>query len=176
MNKLGLLFLFATIATITASAQVESKIDAKTFLNRMDGEWKADTDQSTTSEMLPKLQEGKVSAELTDTGNSFLLESESVYLTAKGKKIDVSSAFFFAMSTDNKVYVVRSSADGSAGQTEGTFKDGKMVLSWEIPGDDQVDEARATLYFDAQGQLHYLQEFDLAAGGTLARKTVHVKQ
>ena len=77
MNKLKLLLLFVTIATITASAQVESQIDAKTFLSRMEGEWKADTDQSTTSEMLPKLQEGKVSVELTDTGNSLLLESES---------------------------------------------------------------------------------------------------
>ena len=176
MNKLGLLLLFLTFTTITSFAQAGAQMDAKAFFNRMNGKWKADTDQSTTSEMLPKLQESNVTAKLTNTGNSILLESESRYLSTKGEEIPVSGAFFFAVGPDNKVYALSTSAEGNADRTEGVFKDGKMILSWGIPGNEEVDEARATLYFDTQGQLHYLQEFDLAAGGTLARKSVHVKQ
>ncbi|NBC05959.1 MAG: hypothetical protein GVY26_02060 [Bacteroidetes bacterium] len=174
MNKLGLLFLFLTFTTITSFAQAESQMDAKTFFSRMNGQWKADTDQSTTSEMLPKLQESNVSARVVNTGNGIFLETDSRYLSAQGEEVNVSSAYFFAVDQKNKVYSTSTSID-DAGQTEGYYEDGKMTLSWEMPETKQINDAKAILYFDAPGQLVYIQQFNTAAGTTLERKAVYVR-
>ncbi len=174
MNKLVLLLLLFAFCTVSPFTQVKAQSDAKAFLERMAGEWEADTDKSATSEMLPKLQESNVSARVVNTGNGIFLETDSRYLSAQGEEVNVSSAYFFAVDQENKVYSTSTSID-DAGQTEGYYEDGKMTLSWEMPETKQINDAKAILYFDAPGQLVYIQQFNTAAGTTLERKAVYVR-